>query len=135
MKAKIFFGPGSSGKTRTAKLISEFIGTQKTTIIDGYRFNYSIQQVPDNTELLIVDTLPNDFEFEQFYTTINDNGEIKFCVKTAEKFQSPKILHIPYLILCANTIQHLDRYRESQYFNDVFDIVEFPLSDPRGIFQ
>ena len=81
MKAKIFVGPAYSGKTRTAQMISEYIGKDKSVFISGRNLvNYSpfgLEEINSNTELLIIDDCPINFSFEEFYhVNINEKGEI-----------------------------------------------------------
>jgi len=132
MKAKIFVGPPATGKTMVAKMIAEFVGIEKTVYLDarhGLKTRFAFSEVQDNTELLIIDDIPLNFCFEEFYN-IRDNrpygGDIKYIIRISKKGKLSRTKLIPYLIFTTE-------YKDPQWeklgasFHERFDVVEFPL--------
>ena len=137
MKAKIFVGPAASGKTRVAKMIAEYFDKDKVTFIparnltDGTLPRFLYADIPDKTQLIIIDDCPINFCFENFYPVIdntNSGGDLQFLINVERRGQATVQLTVPYLIF---TTQQLDpRWLCKDYsFTGRFDIVEFPFSE------
>lgn len=131
MKAKIFVGPAYSGKTRTAQMISEYIGKDKSVFISGRGLvNYSpfgLEAINSNTELLIIDDCPINFSFEKFYdVNINEKGEIiDYSISVNKRAFVPIIYKIPKIIFTTN----FSPTNKGESFNRRFEIIEFPTCD------
>lgn len=133
MKAKIFIGP-RSGKTRVANLISEFVGKKNTAIISINKRNWKedyflFGSVPINTELLIVEDCPIDFDYSIFFSVLDKRpeGEIEFLIKRQAQGEYPVILSIPKLILITEKLNPNFEFLDAS-FTEHFDIIEFPLN-------
>ena len=116
-------------------MISEFVGKEKTAKICG---RYAIMEdpfvfseIPDDTQLLIVDDLPNNFDFEKFFPVEdNDPGgvDLTFSIQIERKAEWTKTIHVPYLICIANHFNPKWLEHEDSFCRR-FDVVEFPLSE------
>lgn len=131
MKAKIFAGPAYSGKTKTAKMISEYIGKDKTVFIDAKQMNidnhFVFEEINFNTELLIIDDVPEDFSLERFYDVeYDENNEIKgYYFLVNKRCLPPRIYSVPKVIIIANFFPNIT----GESLKRRFEIVEFPTCD------
>lgn len=134
MKAKIFVGDRATGKTRIAKMISEFFEPGKVAILDGRRFNsnhfFPLQKIPSDTKLLIIDDCPEDFDYEYFFP-YNDNrfyeGDISFRITVERQGEEREIIEVPFLIFTTNKIKPKWKFYGAS-FSERFDVVYFPIS-------
>jgi len=65
MKAKFFVGGRGSGKNRTANMIAEYVGREKTAILPGRGFNnhpFLFSKIKEDTQLIIIDDCPDDMD-------------------------------------------------------------------------
>lgn len=136
MKAKLFVGPKNTGKTRVAKMIAEFIGKNNS----AYYFDsdhvirdpYAFSTLNSNTQLIIFDNLPLEFELE-FFFPCEDNritgGDITFSIRKHEYGHQPEIIQVPYLIFITNYLNPKWNQQPIKCsFYSRFDIIQFPLS-------
>ncbi|NQU54360.1 MAG: hypothetical protein HQ522_17685 [Bacteroidetes bacterium] len=137
MKAKIFTGAQRTGKTRVANMISEYIGKDKTAFICARRLNGHLSnlpllfsEIPSNTELLIIDDCPEDFDYS-FFFPVEDNrpsgGDLKFTIMKKERGKYPQPIQIPQIIFTTEKLKSC-WVESGASFLGRFDIVEFPLS-------
>lgn len=131
MKAKIFVGPAYSGKTRTAQMISEYIGKDKSVFIDGRDLirnpHFAFEEVSSNTELLIIDECPKNFSFERFYDVeYDENNQIKgYYFLVNKRITPPKRYSIPKVIIITDFYPEIT----GASLNRRFEIIEFPICD------
>lgn len=131
MKAKIFVGPAYSGKTRTAQMISEYIGKDKSVFIDArdliHNPHFVFGEVSNNTELLIIDECPKNFSFERFYDVeYDENNEIKgFYFLVNKRGIQSRRYSIPKVIIITNFYPEIT----GASLNRRFEIIEFPTCD------
>lgn len=135
MKAKIFVGPKNCGQLIVAHMISQYIGTDKTVIINAEIVKVDSQfipyEIPENTQMFIFENLPLDFDFEKFFPCVDNRctgGDLTFSIRIEKREKKTKIIQIPYLIFTTN---QLDRkwHDYGVSFYGRFDIVTFPLAE------
>jgi hypothetical protein len=127
-KAKIFVGPSKSGKTRTAKVIAEYLGSEEFAIISGRKFDiknpFLFSQLSASTKLLIIDDLPNHYNLEKLYPFISNSG---VEIKIEKRSKLAEYCITPDLIITTNQID--EKIRKSISFSSRFDVIEFPLNN------
>lgn len=134
MKAKIFVGGRGSGKNRTANMIAEYVGREKTAILPGRGFNdncWIFSEIKEDTQLIIIDDCLDDFDYSRFFQ-VEDNrpygGDLKFTITREIPAQKTQILHVPYLIFITTKLSpKLLEFGDS--FDALFEIIRFPLSN------
>ena len=132
MKAKIFVGPPSSGKSIVANMIESFIGRDKTY----YKRAFSIEDDPwffdginDETELIIIDDCKDDFPYHLFFNPKqkDSDSEIFYPILVNKQCHWPRFYLVKNVILITNSIDSaLVTYKN--LLNEHFDIIHFPLS-------
>jgi len=135
MKAKIFVGGRESGKSRTANMIAEYVGIEKTAIFTGKQFNnnrWVFSEIKEDTQLIIIDDCPENFNYSRFFP-VEDNrpygGELKYKITREIPRQETQIIQVPYLIFTTNKLSK--KWLEyGASFKGRFEIINFPLSNP-----
>jgi len=133
MKAKIFVGERESGKTRTANMIAEYVGKEKTEIFFGrglYNHPFVFSEIKEDTKLIIINDCPENFDYSRFFQ-VEDNGQnggdLKFTITREIRGQKTQIIHVPYLIFTTNKLSK--KWLEyGASFEGRFEIIQFPLS-------
>jgi hypothetical protein len=83
-KAKIFYGEPESGKTRKAREIAE---GRNFLHIDASNGKINLKRVTKETELIIIDDLPDGFNFESVYDIFTyDMPDIIFITNEKPKY-------------------------------------------------
>jgi hypothetical protein len=127
MKAKIFVGGKETGKSRVAKMISEFVGNDSTVFLTAYKRKqlgtFDFSSIEEKTNMLIIDDCPKDFDYSYFLTNDTD----KIIIDVNKKCKKPEKIMIPYLILITNELN--EEWTYSLKFNRMFDVVRFPLNN------
>lgn len=111
MKARIFIGPPETGKSRMAKLISEYRGADYTAMFDGRELHkdMSLFVVKAQCNLVIIDDCPIGFDYDYILGV----------------FESYK-LTCPFDMIV--TTNHLEKKcYESRNFEKNFELIGFPL--------
>ncbi|MDP3914353.1 MAG: hypothetical protein Q8R96_11540 [Bacteroidota bacterium] len=137
MRAKIFTGKGRVGKTRVANMISEYVGKNKTFFLCARSKTRSFKDnpflfagMPDDTELLIVDDCPLNFDYSFFFPVEDQRyagGDLRYRLTINEQCKPKREILIPQIIF---TTSHLHKkwFKAGASFHARFEIVEFPLS-------
>jgi hypothetical protein len=133
MKAKIFVGPPSSGKSIVAEMITDFIGSNKTY----YKRAFSIENDPfffaginDETELIIIDDCKDEFPYHRFFTPIQklSDSEIFYPISVNKRCDWPRIYLVKNIILITNSLDYaFGTYKD--LLKKHFDITHFPIPD------
>lgn len=96
-KAKVFYGEPETGKTRKAMEIAQgrnFVyldGRSKKAIENRFYFS----RVNSNTDLIIIDELPNGFNFEYFYGFVSsDRFYYEVNRKGCQSIPTPEFIFI-----------------------------------------
>lgn len=141
MKAKIYTGESRTGKTRVAQMVSEHVGVDKTFWLSARGLSrdkssnipFLLAGISDNTELLIIDDCPIDFDYSYFFPVEDksprnaDGSGLKFRLTVEESQKKRRDILIPQIIF--TTVKLDPKWKESgASFNARFDIIEFPLS-------
>jgi len=132
MKAKILIGPERSGKTKFALLISKLIKMKERnfSIIKGDDLNsvFVFSNIPDDIDLLIIDDLPLNYNFDKHIQYKRNNENITFEIVKRVRGKEDKIIKFPFLIFTTNKLN-----KKSLQFiepnKEIFDIITFPLFD------
>lgn len=114
--AKIFYGEPESGKTRKAREIAE---GKNALFLDGYnpKLRFQFSRCTSETEIIVIDGLPNGFDFENFYGFISSD---RFYYEVQRKgFQS---IPTPEFIFIIN---QKPQNSDNASFKRRFELIEF----------
>ena len=132
MKAKIFVGPPSSGKTRVAKMIAEHVGEKKVFFISASmrKTPFMFNAMHLDTKLLIIDDCQYNFDYSLF-SDVQDKrpygGELKFELWVEKPTHEPIELLIPQIIFITEKLNP-KWLNFGASFDSRFEVVEFPLN-------
>lgn len=131
MKAKIFVGKENTGKTQTARIISEFIGRDKTVWIFDPRMQNGValdkipfvfRNVHDKTELIIFDDCPANFDYSVFYD-VKYLDELVFKIKVERPYYPMDIIAVRKMIFITEKLPA--KWCARKAFNELFDVINF----------
>lgn len=131
---------GGTGKGITANAISKL---RKTTNIDGKRFDqtrpFVLQSVKDNSEVIFIDDIKDDFEFSYFDSKLTNGWEIEHKNKTTITIP---VERAPKLIIASNHIMKVKRgttasrrqfiLEFSDYYSSMLKTTQTPIVDVHG---
>lgn len=121
-RAKIFFGPANSNKTRTARELAEgknfvYICARNPQLFEN---PFLFSRCDEQTELIIFDDVPAIFDFwiiRQFIST----GQIE----VNKQCRTPFHINTPEIIITTN---HCPENVGVPLFDNYFEVVEFPAN-------
>lgn len=125
MKAKVFVGPPESGKSRVAEIIKSVIGEDRSvTLYRNFQRNrFKYYDVSNDTELIIIDDVEDDFDFERLFNSVSNDG---FKVTVDRPCVDSFEVTVPNLIIITESISK--ELADSASFKARFDVIEFPLT-------
>lgn len=137
MKGKIFVGPGNTAE-KISKIIATSLAIEKTAVVnvrnvkDIFNEKFVFFNVPLDTELLIIEDCPHNFDYEFFFPVkdnTNEGGDLLFKIPVERRGYDPKIILIPFLIIITeyNPVHLLSEYRVS--FTSRFEIIRFDYDE------
>lgn len=134
MKARIFIGEPCTGKTRVAQMISEYVGQEKTVWVSGRDLMRNKEYLPMflskitiQTQLLVVDDCPPNFDFSLFANIENVLGQLCFKIEVEKRGYNRKEYMIPQVIFTVGKL-YPSKFLASTKFNECFEYVAFPLN-------
>jgi hypothetical protein len=135
MKAKIFVGPPSSGKSIVANMIESFIGRDKTYYKRAHTHYikddpWFFDGINDKTELIILDGCKDDFPYHLYFPPIQkpSDSEIFYPILVNKPRHWSRIYLVKNVILITNSLDFAQKMYKD-LLEKHFDIIHFPIPD------